>query len=105
MTLQHLFFASLVAGIGIFVWLQINVTRMARLHARNYCERVGVQFLDQNVVIKSMRPVASTRSLFALKRRYQFEFATVGDRRYTGVVTMVGPVLEGVELEPYKLDD
>jgi len=45
----------------------------------------------------------SSQSLFALKRSYRFEFSTVGDIRYSGIIILKGLQVSHIELEPHKV--
>ncbi len=103
MTLNDLFLVSLLTGAAYVVWLHINMSRIARNAAKRYCEKVDVQFLDQNVVLKGISIKRSPHSLFAFQRQYHFEFSSVGDSRYKGVITLVGNRVKNIELPPYKM--
>lgn len=87
------------------IWSHLDVTRVAQFAAKKYCDKAGVQFLDQNVVLKKLAFARSPHSLFAFKRQYRFEFASVGDRRYHGTITLIGQRMLDIELEPYKTAD
>ncbi len=103
MTLNDLFFVSLLTGVAYIVWLHINMSRIARNSARRYCEKMDVQFLDQNVILKRISIKRSSHSLFAFQRQYNFEFSSVGDSRYKGVITLTGNRVESIELPPFKM--
>lgn len=106
MTIYDLVTASFIAGILILIIMHVNISRTARGAAKRYCEQHGVQFLDQNVVLNGVKFARSTQQLFAIQRRYYFEFSSVGDHRYQGIVVMLGNRIDMVELEPFKtLDD
>jgi len=91
--------------LGYFVWFHLDVTRIAQYSAKKYCDKTGVQFLDQNVVLRKLSIARSSRSLFAFKRQYRFEFASVGDKRYHGTITLIGQRMLNIELEPFKTAD
>lgn len=57
--------------------------------AREVCTRAGVQFLDGSVVPAGVRVERSGAGL-TLIRHYRFEFATDGNTRHVGVISMRG---------------
>jgi hypothetical protein len=91
-------------GAAAAYWWQSGVYKgRARALAEAHCERLGLQFLDQSMVISAIRPVRANDGRLALRRSYAFEFASLGDRRYRGYLVLVGMRLESIELETYKL--
>ena len=57
------------------------------------------------MVIVGFWPVRSARGNLVFRRSYQFEFSSVGDRRYQGKLILEGMQLKCIELETYKLAD
>ncbi|MFT6388065.1 MAG: hypothetical protein ACJAUP_001440 [Cellvibrionaceae bacterium] len=96
------FFLILFAGM---IWKHIDASRIARFSAKKYCDKQGVQFLDQNVILKRLKIAKSPHSLFAFKRHYNFEFSSIGDRRYRGDIYLLGQRVIYIELEPYKMPE
>ncbi len=98
-TLLLLLLAGLIGG----YWWQSGIYKgRAREIATAHCRELGLQLLDQSMVIVGFWPVRiGGRLLF--RRRYQFEFSSVGDRRYQGRLALIGFRLESIELEAYKL--
>lgn len=92
----------LAALIGAYWWQSGVYKGRAREAAVAHCRELGLQLLDQSMVIVGFWPV-SDRGRLTFRRRYQFEFSSVGDRRYQGRLVLVGLRLESIELEPYKL--
>jgi hypothetical protein len=74
----------------------------ARAAAKRHCDKEGIQLLDQNVILKQVTMCRSSNTLFALRRKYIFEFSSIGDYRYKGVIIMRGHYVENIELEPFK---
>lgn len=101
--LYDIFWLFVLSILVYTVWQHANVSRIARYLAGRHCQQEGVQLLDQNVVLKRISFARSTHALLALRRCYSFEFSSVGDFRYRGMVTLVGSRLEGVQLEPFKV--
>ena len=57
------------------------------------------------MVIVEFWPVRSASGNLVFRRSYQFEFSSVGDRRYQGKLILEGMQLKRIELETYKLAD
>jgi hypothetical protein len=57
------------------------------------------------MVITGIRPALSGSGKIVFRRTYQFEFSSIGDRRYQGLLVMQGMRLKSIELETYKLPD
>ncbi len=104
MTITDLFLATPLAIIAYFIWQHSNISYTARNAAKHYCNKEGVQLLDQTVILKGMSIKRSSRSLFSLRRKYGFEFSSVGDHRYKGCVYLYGNRVQDVELEPFKIE-
>ncbi len=102
MTLSDIFIAFLLILLAYGIWNHLNMSRIARASARKHCESLGVQFLDQNIILRNLSIHRSTHSLIAIGRHYSFEFSSVGDKRYPGEVFLIGSRLKMVELTPYK---
>jgi len=102
MILSDVIIATLVIGALYAFWLHGNVSQKAYLSAKRHTEKQGVTLLDQSVVLKSMSIRRSPHSLFALERRYRFEFSSVGDVRYTGQVVFHGSRRQLIQLSPFK---
>lgn len=94
----------LLAGLVAVYWWQSGLYKgRARNFASEYCRRLDLQLLDQSMVITSIWPARSRDGRLTLRRRYQFEFASLGDRRYQGKLVLLGGELHSIELETYKL--
>lgn len=104
LSLSNLALIFILFLLAYSIWQHLDARRLAQRSAKNYCDKVGVQFLDQNVILRGLSIARSPRSLFALRRQFGFEFSSVGDRRYIGFITLLGQRVVDVELEPYKTD-
>lgn len=104
MTIYDLIFVFFLAGIAALIWQHAAISRRAYGAAKQHADKQGVVLLDQSVLLRKVRLVASRHSLFAIERQYKFEFSTVGDTRYRGSVIFNGPRLQKVELQPFKTD-
>lgn len=93
---------ALFAG-GLYWWNASRAKEIARLHGRRACDREGVQFLDDTVVLSRVRLRRNAIGQLAIRREYQFEFASDGGRRYEGYMVMLGNQLLQLTLEPYRI--
>lgn len=102
MDIYHLISLSIIGILLYAIWQHNNISLLARAAARRYCEKEGVQLLDQNVILKRLRLARSRHSLFAIQREYLFEFSSVGDYRYKGSIIMIGYRMKDIQLAPFK---
>ena len=102
MTIYDLIIISFFLATIILIVSHVNVSKKAADAAKAHCEQNGLQLLDQNVVLKRMWVCRSTQGLLAISRHYHFEFSSIGDQRYKGIVTMVGKQIITIELDAYK---
>ncbi len=93
---------TLAALVGTYWWQSGVYKGRARECAVAHCRELGLQLLDQSMVIVGFWPVLE-RGRIAFRRRYQFEFSSIGDRRYQGRLVLVGMRLASIELDTYKL--
>ncbi len=82
-----------------------NISILATQAAINYCQLAGVQILDHNTLFKGFKIRRSSNSLCCLERTYQFEFSSVGDQRYKGIIVMLGKQSKTIELDAFKTND
>jgi hypothetical protein len=102
MTLSDLFY-SFVTLLALYAfWRHINMNGIAKTYARKHCETMGVQLLDQNIILKKLSLHTSRHSLVAVGRFYLFEFSSVGDSRYQGTIKLIGNRVMAIELEAFK---
>lgn len=96
----------LVLGFLALVWRSSMASlERARAAGRRACRDARVQFLDDTVVQERLRLHRPPGGFPVLERRYRFEFATRGDRRYRGMVTVCARRPTRVEMEPYEAPD
>lgn len=96
----------LLAALAGAYWWQSGVYKgRARELATAHCQQLDLQLLDQSMVIVGFWPVRTRSGRIEFRRTYQFEFSSIGDRRYQGRLVLVGMQLHSIALEPYKLPD
>ncbi|MCK8515965.1 DUF3301 domain-containing protein [Methylonatrum kenyense] len=94
---------ALLLGLAALVWRSsMAALERAREAGKRACRQAGVQFLDDTVVLRGIRLQRSPGGVPAFERRYRFEFATRGDRRYRGTVTVFPRRPTRVEMEAYE---
>jgi hypothetical protein len=94
---------GVIAAAALYLWRSGEYTDRARQLARAHCQQLGLQFLDDSMVITGLRPMRAAGGALLFRRSYQFEFASTGDRRYRGTLVLEGRQLRHIELEAYKL--
>ena len=98
------FIALVLIGCGLlYLWRSGQFTETARRLARNHCEQLGLQLLDDSMVISGMWPMRNSDGRLVLRRTYRFEFASTGDQRYRGRLVLEGLRLRDIELDAYRL--
>ena len=102
-SLANLFWLVVLGTAGLYLWRSGQFKGRARSLAINHCKQLDLQLLDDSMVITGLWPLRSAAGSLVFRRRYHFEFASVGDRRYQGEVVMIGMRLMHIELETYKL--
>ena len=104
-SIAKLLLLILAGAIAVYWWQSGIFKGRARELATAHCRQMGLQLLDQSMVITRIRPALSNSGKIEFRRTYQFEFASIGDRRYQGQLVMQGMRLKSIELETYKLPD
>lgn len=94
----------ILAGLVAYYWWESGVYKgRARDLATAHCTELGLQLLDQSMVITGFRPARNAAGRLVFRRTYQFEFASTGDSRYRGRIVLDGMELSSIRLEAYRL--
>lgn len=101
--LFKLFVTCCVAFLVVFWWKGQGFKLMALKLAQKHCDELGLQFLDQSVALRSFKFTRGPTGAWVVRRRFVFEFASIGDERYKGTVELLGNRLLKLELEPHRL--
>lgn len=95
----------LALGLIAYYWsLTQKLKSMAIRAAQLRCREAGVQFLDHSVVQASIKLTKDQQYRLGVRRRYQFEFTSTGEHRYTGTVVVHSGHVIDVELEPFQIN-
>lgn len=88
---------------ALYWWNAMRSKELARSFGRRTCDREGLQFLDDTVVLTRVRPRRNRGGQWVFQREYRFEFASDGGRRYDGHLILLGNQLQQITLEPYRI--
>ncbi|MFS1524935.1 DUF3301 domain-containing protein [Microbulbifer sp. 2304DJ12-6] len=92
----------LIAG-AFYVWTSMAAKEQVRRAAATHCRQLGVQLLDDTVMLVRTRLKRDRRGQIALQRHYEFEFTSTGQHRYSGVAVLHGRRIEQLQLSPHHL--
>ena len=86
---------ALVAAAAWFWFDSLRAHERALQVCGEWCERYGVQLLDQTVAIERLRLRRNPRGQMSLLRHYRFDFSCAGNDRAQGVLLLLGdtPIL------------
>ena len=104
-SLGNLFLLIAAGLVAVYWWQSGQYKGRARSLATAHCRHLGLQLLDQSMVIVGIWPMRGPAGNLVLRRTYQFEFASTGDRRYQGKLVLAGLQLQSLQLEAYKMPD
>ena len=105
LNLSVIFWLCCFAALAAFWWHSDIVKNQALKLADTHCKQLGLQLLDQTMVIKGLFPVRDESGSLCLRRRYRFEFTSTGEVRYRGMIVMAGRKQQSLELEPHILPE
>ncbi|MCP5162203.1 MAG: DUF3301 domain-containing protein [Hahellaceae bacterium] len=104
MTLSDLFWLALL-GLGIFHWLKSREMKDYVLQAcKKYCEATTLQLLDEGLVLRAIWFKRDEKGKLRLWRRYEFEFTSTGDERYTGKAITLGKRILRIETGVHRME-
>lgn len=104
MTLHEAIVVLMLFLAGFALWRHFEISQRAYQAAKAYTQRNDVLLLDETIVLSRLRLRFSKRLFFYIERHYDFEFATLGDVRYRGFVTLHGPHVGHIFLQPFKAE-
>ena len=91
-----------LAAIGVVFWYWSDSLRTREQALRvcaGACRQMGVQLLDQTVVVRRLRLGRDAGGHVRLRRHYGFEFSIDGIDRYRGHAVMLGRFLVHLEMD------
>lgn len=105
LSLSLLFWLTFFAALITLWWQSDKVKVFALNHVQLHCRQLGLQLLDQTMVLKGLWPQRSAEGSVALRRRYQFEFTVSGQTRHKGELLMLGNRVHSLQLEPHPMPE
>ncbi len=85
---------------AIFYFNDAAIARdVARARAREVCQGIGAQFLDQSVAFAGLALKRNSQGQMRFVRRYRFEFSREGLNREPGWVRMIGAEIDTVAIK------
>ncbi len=105
LTLESLFWLTLVAGIVSFWWQSDRIKSLAMQRVYHHCRNQNLQLLDQTMVLKGIGLQRDESGSLRLRRRYTFEFTSTGEMRHQGWIILLGNSIVSLELEPYIIPE
>lgn len=104
--LKAVIWICVIASLALLWWQNLKMREIALVAVKRYCDREGLQLLDQSVALKKINFKRDQHSgNVVLRRNYKFEFTSTGDERYSGMVEMHGQRLAGITTEPYRIPE
>ncbi|WP_367151134.1 DUF3301 domain-containing protein [Microbulbifer discodermiae] len=103
LSLNDLLWVFLFALGGWYLWAGMAAKEQVRQAATSHCARLGVQLLDDTVALVRTRLKRDSRGQLRLQRSYEFEFASTGERRYSGVAVLHGRRITQMQLSPHQM--
>lgn len=100
--LSDLYWLTFCGLVILWWWRSIKRREYAQFQAKQYCKRIELQWLDQNLVQKKSRFRRIGRFYWQIERYFQFEFSTTGEHRYSGYVVLLGERLSQIITDPYE---
>jgi hypothetical protein len=98
MTFAELLLLAFAVAAGWFFWTGLKAREAANVAIRRACRSSALLFLDDTVALASMRPVRDDDGRLALQRTYRFDFSANGTDRRRGAVTLLGSVVQAIDL-------
>ncbi len=85
-------------------WLNAQrVKELVLAAAKKHCESMGVQLLDDSVVLRRLWLRRDSLGNMRLWRSFHFEFSSTGDERYKGSVDVLGKRIQDLRLDPHRV--
>ena len=105
LTLMDLVWIALLVMLVNHWWRSRDAKAFALQYAAKRCQELGLQLLDQSMVLRKSRLRFGNNSFLHWHRRYDFEFSSTGHERYPGSVELAGNRLLGIEMSAYVVTE
>ncbi len=84
-------------------WHLMGIRNLALMLSKSHCKKLGLQLLDESLVMKKIRLKRADSGSIQVARVYGFEFTSTGSQRYSGEIALLGKSLLGFELSAYEV--
>lgn len=101
--LLNLFLLAVIGGVLVFWWKTQGVKQLAFRAAQRHCDELGLQLLDQSVMLRGLGIKRHGWGRLRVRRKFGFEFSSTGEERYRGEVWMLDGAVERVAVEPHRI--
>ena len=86
------------------IWWKSTKTKARALElAKRHCTHLGLQFLDQSVVLNNIRTDRFLSLNAQVMWSYGFEFTSTGEERYRGKIVIRNGKPAQIELETHRM--
>jgi hypothetical protein len=86
--------------LAVWFWHDaLHARELAVKRSRRYCDDIDYQFLDETVVMISIKLGRDFSGNFAFHRYYNFEFSTDGKNRFNGTAHLIKNHLQSIQLD------
>ena len=103
LSLSVVILLAIAALVFAFWWQSDKIKRMTVAYVKRYCRHRDLQLLDQTTVLRGIWLGRDEGGHLQVGRRYQFEFSTIGEQRFSGGISLLGTKLIAVETEAYAI--
>lgn len=88
-----------------FWWDGVGAKEIAIKKAKVLCQQTGVLFLDDSVALNKLRLRRNRSGTILFQRRFEFEFCSDGEQRYSGFIDMLGKAVQQSHMDAYRILD
>lgn len=103
-TLANMFVLMVLATFCAWLWHNHGLREKALAKVKQYCARLDLELLDENVAFKRVCVARDAHGRKRLARIYDFEFTVTGEQRHPGTITQFGAHSALIELAPYPFE-
>ncbi|MBB5209877.1 DUF3301 domain-containing protein [Microbulbifer hydrolyticus] len=102
-SLGDLFWIFLLGLAAWYFWAGMAAKERVRRIVKRHCADTGVQLLDDTVMLVRTRVRRDRSGQVRLQRKYEFEFTSTGERRYSGIAVLHGQRVSQIQLSPFHM--
>ena len=103
MLMGDLFIVVFLCLIPYVWWIDRGIKQYAFMMAANYCKQQDLILLDDTVQQTKLTFKRDDRGNLRIHRYFKFEFASTGERRYTGTFEFSNKHIHNMQLDAYQI--